>query len=667
MSAQQVHPASGEVLGIVRENHRRDYEYIPRAVPARISTPARCIAFYLPQYHPTPENSEWWGAGFTDWINVSKALPQFAGHCQPHLPGELGYYDLRLKEVQRRQADLARQHGIHGFCYYYYWFNGVRHLDGPLGSMFADAENDFPFCLCWANENWTRRWDGLDHEVLIAQAHSAADDLAFIAGLEPYLRDRRYIRIDGRPLIVVYRPALLPDPRATAERWRTYCRERGIGEIFLATTHAFERMNPNSIGFDAAIEFVPNNIPQRDVRREVDVVNPSFAGRVFDYRTLVERSFGLTPPSYALFRSVCPGWDNTARRTDHATIFAHASPAGYQEWLEQVSIYTLKNFEGESRLVFINAWNEWAEGAYLEPNRRQGYGYLNATGKALQSAASSRVPRRQAVAVIAHVYYEEVWSDISRRLREWDIPFALRVTTTEARFDRVAALVRRDFPGAVIEGGPNRGRDMASFLQQARKAMHDGAELLCKVHTKRSVHRPDGEQWRSDLYSKVLGDRTSVRSVLQAFTENAALGIVAPEGHVVSGEYYWGANGARVLGLAARIGYQGDPTPFVFSAGSMFWVRARALQPILDLDLTFDDFEEEAQQLDGTLAHALERLFPIAAKLGGYRLVDTRAAKPRRTNKDLRCRRELAVFAESGTEYPHARSSRPAPAQNGSS
>lgn len=649
--------AANRILEIVQASHRRDYEYMPRAAPLPIPAPVRCIAFYLPQFHPTPENSAWWGPGFTDWVNVGKALPEFVGHCQPRIPGELGYYDLRLRETQRRQAELARQHGIHGFCYYAYWFNGVRLLDSPLRSLLKDADNDFPFCVCWANENWTRRWDGLDHEVLMAQSHSPADDVAFIAELAPYLRDRRYIRVDGRPLIVVYRPTLLPDAEATASRWRKYCREHGIGEVYLAATQAFERTNPGCTGFDAAIEFAPNNMPQRDMGHEVELLNPAFAGRVFDYRSLIERSSKRGPPGYPLFRSLCPGWDNTARRPGRGTILAHASPAGYQEWLERTCAYTLKHFAGDSRLVFVNAWNEWAEGAYLEPDRRTGYAYLNATAKALENAARIGAPHQPKVAVIAHVYHEDLWPEISDRLRAWDIEFDLHVTTTHDRAERIAALVGHDWPGAIIASFPNRGRDIASFVQQTRVAVDSGAELLCKVHTKRSAHRADGAQWRRDLYSKTLGDRNSVRRILQAFAHNAALGIVAPEGHVVSGELYWGANAARVLGLAARLGYQGDPTPFVFAAGSMFWARGRALQPVLDLKLSSNDFEEEAHQVDGTLAHALERLFPIAAKLGGYRLVDTRVAAHRPTG-ELRSQRELAVFGGAEMDYAHAARSR---------
>lgn len=356
-------------------------------------------------------------------------------------------------------------------------------------------------------------------------------------------------------------------------------------------------------------------------------------------------------PGYPLFRSVCPGWDNTARRRERATIFANASPAGFQEWLEQVCRDTLRHFEGEHRLVFVNAWNEWAEGAYLEPNRRTGYAYLNATAKALQNIALAQPSRPPRAAVIAHVYYEELWPEISARLRTWDIAFDLYVTTTCEQAQRIGDLVKASWPDAVVASFPNRGRDMASFLQQAKLAVEGGAELICKVHTKRSAHRTDGEQWRRSLYGNVLGDGKLARQILRAFAVNSAIGIIAPEGHVVPGDLYWGSNAARVLALAARLGYQGDPTPFVFSAGSMFWIRSEALRPMLDLDLTYADFEEEARQVDGTLAHALERLFPIVARMGGYRLVDTRIIR----THGLRSVREQAAFMRDTAQYAYAR------------
>jgi len=356
----------------------------------RTEDSVRAIAFYLPQYHQIPENDEWWGHGFTEWTNVAKARPVFVGHGQPIEPGELGYYDLRSEDVRGRQAELARAHGIHGFCYYYYWFAGKRLLHEPLDQVIASGEPDFPFCICWANENWTRRWDGLDSEILIAQKHSPEDDIGFIETLVPALRDPRYIKVNGRPLLVVYRPALLPDARATAERWRRYCRQQGIGELYLVMVQSFYHLDstgPEAFGFDAAIEFPPHSLAV-EVRNQPKGINGQpFEGILYDYERTAENFLAREMPPYKLFRTVMPRWDNTARRGHHANIFTRATPEAFERWLEKAVEYTKRMYFGDERLVFINAWNEWGEGNFLEPDREHGRKFLEATRHVLAAGA----------------------------------------------------------------------------------------------------------------------------------------------------------------------------------------------------------------------------------------------------------------------------------------
>lgn len=374
--------------------------FVPRRpTSAPLSTPAKLICFYLPQFHPIPENDAWWGEGFTEWTNVRPAQPQFVGHYQPRVPDALGYYDLMDSEVQRRQIELAKLYGIGGFCFYLYWFGGKRLLEKPVENYLNDSSLDLPFCLCWANENWSRRWDGLDTEILMAQQHSPEDDIAFIAEVAPYLRDARYIRIGGRPLLLVYRPNLLPSAAETSARWRTWCRENGIGEIFLAYTQSFEAVDPATYGFDAAIEFPPNNSAPPLITHTVQPLRPDCQVTVYDWRVFPFRSMQYKTPDYTLFRSVCPSWDNTARRKNRGTVFLHSTPDLYRQWLENAIADTCSRFaRPDERLVFVNAWNEWAEGAYLEPDARYGYAYLQATRDALEAASS--VGKR--VVVVAH-------------------------------------------------------------------------------------------------------------------------------------------------------------------------------------------------------------------------------------------------------------------------
>jgi glycosyltransferase involved in cell wall biosynthesis len=373
--------------------------------PPIVHKPVKLICFYLPQFHTIPENDEWWGEGFTEWTNVQPAQPQFDGHYQPHVPDELGYYNLLDSLVQQRQVELAKLYGIEGFCFYFYWFGGKRLLEAPIENYLNDKTLDLPFCLCWANENWSRRWDGLDSEILMAQQHSVEDDLAFIQHVARYMRDSRYIRINGKPLLLVYRPSLLPLSKATASRWRDWCRVNEIGEIYLAYTQSFENVDPEKYGFDAAVEFPPNNSVPPNITGSVTPIGEDFGSTVYDWRVFVERSEHYKQQPYTLFRSVCPSWDNTARRKNRATVFLNSTPALYQRWLENAIRDTQAHRPNpDEQLIFVNAWNEWAEGTHLEPDAHYGYAWLQATRNAL--SGETYIPdNKRRVILVAHDAY----------------------------------------------------------------------------------------------------------------------------------------------------------------------------------------------------------------------------------------------------------------------
>ena len=341
----------------------------------------KLVAYYLPQYHPIPENDEWWGKGFTEWRNVTRAFPNFVGHYQPRVPGELGYYDLRVIEVMRRQVELARLYGISAFCFHFYWFGGKRLLERPTENYLNNPDLDLPFTLCWANENWCRRWDGSEHEVLIAQNHSPEDDVAFIRYIDKYFRDPRYLKINGRPILTVYRPSILPDALSTVQRWRAEIKKLGYPGIYLIATNSFGFNEFDTLGFDALSEFPPHQMHAPDIQNILEF-GCNRTGLVRSYEQAVEIELQRTPAEGLVHPGVFPSWDNSARRPTSGHIFHGATPQLFQRWLDHAIDRASKNPSGQ-RFVMINAWNEWAEGAYLEPDRRFGYANLDVCAKAL--------------------------------------------------------------------------------------------------------------------------------------------------------------------------------------------------------------------------------------------------------------------------------------------
>lgn len=581
------------------------------ALPAPL--PARLIAFYLPQFHPIPENNTWWGEGFTEWRNVTLALPQFEGHQQPRLPADLGFYDLRDVSVMERQAELARQNGIEGFCAYFYWFGGKRLLETPLRHWLETPTLQLPLCLCWANERWARNWDGRSGLTLVEQHHNDSDDLAFISYVAQYLADPRYIRVDGKPLLLVYRPGLLPDAAATARRWRQWCRENAIGELHLAYVQGFERPDPASIGFDAAVEFPPNLATPPDLTGQQQLINADYNGTALDWRALASEVVNRPAPGYRLYPAVNPGWDNEPRRAGTGRTYLHASPRGFRDWLRMTVDKRLVGLEADERIVFINAWNEWAEGAVLEPDIRLGHAWLKATREALLPPST---PDDRPHAVI-HAWYLETLPEILTSLQVSGLPWKVILTTSADRHAALKAVLTQyqlDWDIVIYE---NRGRDVLPFLHIANRLLDAGVSWVLKLHTKKSSHRDNGDRWLSELLERLAGPRAPGLHAHACATPK--LGLIAPEGHLLGLDAFMGANAEHIAFLQARCGLaEIESGRTVFAAGSMYWVRLEALRPLLDAHLSPDDFETELGQIDGTLAHAVERIIVHVIHASGH-------------------------------------------------
>jgi len=338
------------------------------------------IALYLPQFHAIPENDQWWGKGFTEWTNTKPMRPLFEGHYQPHEPSaELGYYDLSDVSVMVAQAELAKQYGISGFCYYYYWFNGRTLLEKPLKNMLGEERVAIPFCLCWANHNWTRRWDGLDQEMLLEQTYDETTYTRFIDDLAPYLNDDRYIRVDNKPVLLVYQADQVANPSGAVEAWRSHARTRYCLELYLICVQQSSQTDPSEFGYDAAVDFTPK-------WRSEDALSPlehpkyfedNTSAVLFDYRKNTLKSVLRRGEKYELYRCVYPMWDNSPRRKGNGSfVVVNSSPELFRRFLVEMSKLTVSEFEFDRRFLFINAWNEWAEGTHLEPCKRHGDGLL---------------------------------------------------------------------------------------------------------------------------------------------------------------------------------------------------------------------------------------------------------------------------------------------------
>lgn len=357
----------------------------------------RLIAFHLPQFHPTPENDEWWGKGFTEWTNVARAKPLFPDHYQPHVPADLGFYDLRLPEARQAQADLARTYGIEGFCYYHYWFgNGRRLLERPVAEILEKGQPDFPFCLCWANHSWNTAWQGTD-SMLMEQTYPGWDDYAaHFDWLLKAFRDVRYLTVEGRPIFVVYQPDHIPEVKKVTDYWRARALDAGLPGLYLiGVSHRDEIWDPRPRGFDASIM---QALPKRDgriPRKYLGTKLKAFIERhdanvtIWDYSEIMPSLLRRNTVEWDDFPIALPNWDNTPRSGARGLVFNNATPELFRKHLKEAIKRVAKN-KNSKQIIFLKAWNEWAEGNYVEPDQRWGRAWLEVIRDELASASERK-------------------------------------------------------------------------------------------------------------------------------------------------------------------------------------------------------------------------------------------------------------------------------------
>ena len=590
-----------------------------------ISPSVKLIAFYLPQFHPFPENDAWWGKGFTEWTNVTKAKENFKGHYQPHYPIHNGYYDLRVPDVMIEQAKLAKNYGIHGFNFYYYWFDGKVLMHKPFEILLENKEIDINFCITWANENWTRRWDGAENDILIGQNHCEEDSIKFIEHMYQYFNDGRYIRVDNKPVLIIYRANIIPHMRETIDLWRRKVKEAGFDGIYLIGAQTFGFKDPNEYGFDAAMEFPPHTIKSSIINNELEITNKEYNGNIYSYDEVVVNSCLEPEPEYKKLRSAMLSWDNTARKQNNSNIFTEFSLLRYKQWLSHIvnQSYNNPKYSKDEKFIFVNAWNEWAEGTHLEPDRKHGYAYLQTSYDVLKNydkkheiyISNQKKQKNNSYAIIIHIHYNELWDFISEKLTKLNnFQFDLYITITSTN-NEIIEKIKDAFPQANITIVENRGRDIRPFINLYKEIKDFRYKAICKIHSKKSEYRADGNDIRNELFDSLIGSEETISKILNTLKNDQRCGLITTGKYLIPHtDKNMTYDGQLVHELSEILNIEFKYSKF--PAGSMYWFKPEALSGIEKIEDSL--FEPEEGLADGTLAHAVERIIINIVNSNGF-------------------------------------------------
>ena len=597
---------------------------------SNLTTDIKTIALYLPQFHSIKENDKWWGKGFTEWTNVKDSKPLYKGHHQPRIPGDslnyLGYYELINLEVIQKQINLAKSHGVYGFGIYYYWFSGRRLLESPLDLFLINKNLDFKFLLIWANENWTRRWNGLNKKILIKQEYNDNDPINFIIDIKKYLIDKRYIKINEKPIIGLYEPKNIPNLKKIISQWREESIKLGIGEIFILVTlnnNTYEEFKKIGL-FNGVYEFSPRDSFNCKIKYSKNLLYTATL-----YKNI---NFINATDDFPLFRGSMLEFDNSPRIKNSPNIFENYSPEQFYLINKKIIEWTREHYNINNRFIFINAWNEWGEGAYLEPDEKYGYASINSLSKALFDKDYKDINFnfeefniRPIIAIQAHIFYIDLLNEIIVKINNIPVKFDLFISTDSLfKKNNIQNYIKQYSKASninviIIE---NIGRDVLPLLIQMKNVIKN-YKYLCHIHTKKTMYTNIGNDWRNYLLENLLGNQKIISEILSDFENNEKLGFIFPENYYkvlfqFGIQFINRNNKSIIIHLLKkyfhkfRIGKKLE-----FPAGNMFWARVKAIYQIFN-----EKYEKnlpiEIGQKDGTIMHGIERIWLYLVKLNGY-------------------------------------------------
>ena len=580
------------------ENNNKISEYEENYDFSEMETDIKTIALYLPQFHEIKENNKFWGKGFTEWTNVKKCKPSFNGHHQPRIPGDkfgyLGYYDLTDINSIKIQIKLAKSHGIYGFGIYYYWFSGKQLLEKPLNLFIKYADIDFHFLLIWANENWTRKWDGKNKFVLMKQRYKSKDPKNFIKDIKKYVIDKRYIKIDDKPVLGLYEPNKIPNLKKTMMIWRQKSREYGIGEIFILIS-INNNKTQNFLGlnlFNAAYEFPPRNSFHKN--RIPNKKTFIYTQLIYNSQNFDENNANFKQLPF--FRGSMVEWDNCPR-TNNCEIFDYYSPQQFFIYNKIIVEWTKNHYYKDFRFIFINAWNEWGEGSYLEPDDKYGYASINSLSKAIfnltyiQKFNLNNLIEKNEIAIIAFISKEDSIVNIIDKTNNIPLMFDLFLyIDNKIDIDRIQKYVKinsKCFQFEIDIFFNIRIQLLYLFLKFHYKARK--YKYICIINSNPYKNITYFEEWENYIHNNLLGDSVIISEILTDFENNDNLGLIFPERYYKSlfqfGEDINSLDSIYTKIILRRINPQICVLPnFIdFPEGNMFWAKIKAIYSLFNL------------------------------------------------------------------------------------